>query len=262
MGEKKFHDLKSQVPMPYKKFKKSGRRPKRQYRKGKFSKKFKGRFRMNHRPKLAYSGPGRAPLPDYYFTKLHYQDWFNYSSSGSSGVGEIIFSGNGAYDPYDAIGGIGCSGFTELAAIYQQYRVYASKITVVVKSIVDSTATGDSVFLIIPDRNNVTYSMSDVIARQASPYSKVAMLNRGSMVVNPLQSNSIVRQSIFTVNLTSMMTITHRPLVVLQPMNGSGTLLRLVVINRLLLHRQDFRPSSRLLTTSGSKSARLYQHPK
>lgn len=172
--------------MPYKKFKKSGRRPKRQYRKGKFSKKFKGRFRMNHRPKLAYSGPGKAPLPDYYFTKLHYQDWFNYSSSGSSGVGELIFSGNGSYDPYDAIGGIGCSGFTELAAIYQQYRVYASKITVVVKSIVDSTATGDSVFLIIPDRSNSTYSMSDVIARQASPYSKVAMLNRGSNGSQPV----------------------------------------------------------------------------
>lgn len=164
--------------MPYKKFKKSGRRPKRQYRKGKFSKKFKGRFRMNHRPKLSYSGPGRAPLPDMYFTKLHFQDWYNVASGGITGLNDQVMRGNSPYDPDFTGVGRGCNGYTELASIYNYYRVYASKISVQFKSIVDTTATGDFVALLFADRSSSTYTMANVTSRQGNPFNVTRLVNR------------------------------------------------------------------------------------
>lgn len=145
----------------------------RRYRRGKRQK-----LRVNRRAQLAYIGPGRAPLPDKYFTKLHYQDWVNVASGGVSGVSDLVFSGNGCYDPVAGIGGKGCAGFTEFAGIYQNYRVYASKIVIKTKSITDVTATGDGIVLLAPDRSSTSYTMSTTIDRQASPFNKVGMINR------------------------------------------------------------------------------------
>lgn len=150
------------------------------------SRKYSRMAKPNKGPLLKYTGPGRAPLPDKYFTKVHYQDWVNVASGGITGVSDTVFSGNGAYDPVTGIGGKGCAGFTEFTAIYQQYRVYASKITVVIKSITDVTATGDGVILLIPDRSSVSYTMSTVIDRQATPFSKFGMINRYANGAQPL----------------------------------------------------------------------------
>lgn len=141
--------------------------------------------RYNRGKQLSYVGPSNSPLPDFYFTKLHYQDWFNVASSGSTGVYDWVFYGNNAYDPLVGIANKGCAGFTELASIYAQSRCYASKITVITKSISDATATGDAMCMVIPDRSSTSYSMSTCIDRQASPYSKVKMINRGANGVQP-----------------------------------------------------------------------------
>lgn len=127
---------------------------------------------------ISYVGPSNSPLPDFYFTKLHYQDWFNTASSGTGGVYDWVFYGNNAFDPLVGIANKGCAGFTELAAIYQQSRVYASKITVITKSITDVTATGDSMVMVIPDRSATSYTMTTVVDRQATPYAKLKMVNR------------------------------------------------------------------------------------
>lgn len=132
----------------------------------------------NRKPTLMYTGPGRAPLPDKYLTKLSFQQWYNDASSGSTGVLDRVFRGNGAFDPDSAIGGIGCSGFTELAAIYNNYRVYGSKIQVSLKSLADTTALGDFIVTLIPDRSSTAYTMIQATERQISPFAKTKMVNR------------------------------------------------------------------------------------
>lgn len=164
--------------MPHRKFKKSTYpKGRRNYRKRKFSKKYKSKF-VNKKPLLRYVGPGRAPLPDMYFTKLHYQDWYNVASGGVTGVNDQVMRGNSPYDPDLSGIGRGCNGYTELAAIYQNYRVYAAKISVQFKAITDVTATGDYVAMIFIDRSTTAYTMSNVISRQGNPFNVTKMVNR------------------------------------------------------------------------------------
>lgn len=126
---------------------------------------------------ITYSGPGRTPLPDFYFTKLRYQDWVNVASGGA-GANDIVYRGNSPRDPLSDSGGIGCPGYDELAAIYQQYRVFGSKIRVSFKGISDATATGDGVLMIIPDRSSTDYTISTMRERQQSPYAQCKMFHR------------------------------------------------------------------------------------
>lgn len=172
--------------MPYKK--RYNRKGKKVYKK---KLRFRKRFKRHQGAMLKYVGPGRAPLPDKYFTKLSYQNWFNFASGGTTGVLDTIFRGNGAQDPENGLGGIGCNGFTELAGIYQQYRVYASKCEVNVKSISDVTSTGDFMMLLIPDRSPTSYGMSTVIARQGSPFATIKMVIRGGNGNTPTRLKAI-----------------------------------------------------------------------
>jgi len=170
--------------MPYRKTYRKRPRFRKQKRYRRFKKKFG--TKMNRRAQLNYIGPGRAPLPDKYFTKIRYQDWINTASGGVTGVSDVIFSGNGAYDPVTGIGGKGCAGFTELASIYQQYRVYASKIVVHIKSLTDVTATGDGIVMLSPDRSSTSYTMSTMIDRQSTPFVQTGMINRYANGNQPL----------------------------------------------------------------------------
>ena len=165
---RRYRKLYPDPPMPYRRRRvTTRRRPSRRNRRRTYGNR-RRRTMRNRRPLLMYTGPQNSPLPDYYMTKLHYNDWVNIPSTGIIGIADSIISGNGAYDPYVGLGGIGCAGFAELAAIYTQYRVYASKITVVMKAITDVTATGDFIAGLIPDRSGSGYSMSLFIGRQAS----------------------------------------------------------------------------------------------
>lgn len=166
--------------MPFKRHYGRRAKPRRGRRRMKPGYRWKKKSKLfnNKRPVLKYNGPGRAPLPDMYMTKITYQDWINAASGGVSGVQDFVFSGNSAYDPYTGVANPGCAAFTELAAIYTNYRVYGSKITVLAKTISDSTATGDCVCLLVPDRSSTSYTMATTISRQAIPYAKMVMLNR------------------------------------------------------------------------------------
>lgn len=143
-----------------------------------FNRKQKKRFNKVSKSLISYSGPGHSPLPDFYFTKLRYSDWVNIPSGGTGGMVDIVYRGNNVYDPAFDLGGLGCVGFTQLASIYNQYRVFASKIEVRAKSISDTTATGDSIMMIIPDRSGSDYTMSLMTTRQQSPHAVCKMLHR------------------------------------------------------------------------------------
>lgn len=155
-----------------------------------FKKRFGGKgtrkLIKNKGTSLMYNGPGRAPLPDKYYTKVTYTDWFNAASGGVSGIFDNVFRGNGPRDPDQTGTGIGVNGFTEFAAIYNKYRVYASKINVSMKSITDITSTGDAVGMVIPDRSSTSYTLSTMLTRIGSPYAKSGMLNRYANGASPL----------------------------------------------------------------------------
>lgn len=172
--------------MPYRKRYRGGFRKKR-YGKRFMRRNFKrrGAFK-NRRAALSYMGPGQAPLPDKYFTKVRYSNWISNPSGGITGVFDNVFRANNVYDPDFTGTGIGVSGFTELASIYSRYRVYASKIRVSIKSLSDTSSTGDGVILLVPDRSFTGYSMATMINRQAIPFAVTGQMNRGVNGNNPL----------------------------------------------------------------------------
>lgn len=142
--------------------------------------------KINTGPTLRYSGPGPAPFPDKYMTKVRYGNWFNNASAGSTGMIDVIYKGNDIYD----VGGSGdiysVSAFAQFLSLYQQYRVYASKIKVTLKSLADTTALGDAIVYLTPDRSSTSYTMSDVILRQTNPFAKTVMCNRYGNGNNPV----------------------------------------------------------------------------
>lgn len=120
----------------------------------------------------------KSPLPDKYFTKLYFTHYYKTVNANSAGIVDWVFRGNGAYDPDESLGGYGCNGFTELAAIYSSYKVYSSKITVTAKSVADTTDLGDSTMVVVPDRSSSDYTMSLFNDRVGMPETKSRMLNR------------------------------------------------------------------------------------
>lgn len=127
---------------------------------------------------LKFAVHNNQPLPDKYMTKLRFTDFLNVPSSGSSGIVDTILRGNGLYDPEYTWGGRGAAAFTQLAGIYTNYRVYAARVKIQIKSINDTTALGDSIALLLANRGTTPLTMSTAIPLMSTPYSKYCMVNR------------------------------------------------------------------------------------
>lgn len=91
---------------------------------------FKKRLRSSKTKQPQYA-------PDRYFTKLRYSEFVNVndSLSGYGYTGARVIKGNSLYDPEDEFGGDQPYGFDQLAAMYNNYRVHACKVTAKVHGI-------------------------------------------------------------------------------------------------------------------------------
>lgn len=69
-------------------------------------------------------------MPNVLTTKLHFMDYYQFSSGGAATWDTEAFRLNGVQDPQAGAGGGSCTGFNQLAAIYGKYRVLGSKISV------------------------------------------------------------------------------------------------------------------------------------
>lgn len=120
-------------------------RRRRQYR-GRKRSRYGGRkwFKRKMRStRQVVRGPAGILSADRYFTKLKYSTVYN-AADASTALGyynSFDFRGNGPYDPEAALGGGQPYGFDQLAAIYQRYRCYASKIRVKVHNLTGSSTT-------------------------------------------------------------------------------------------------------------------------
>lgn len=110
-------------------------RRRRQYR-GRKRARYGGRkwFKRKMRPTRTIS---RQFMPDRHFTKLRYTQLINAADSfrGDGYYNFLDFRGNSLFDPDASLGGGQPLAFDQLAAIYNKYKVYASKITLKVQSL-------------------------------------------------------------------------------------------------------------------------------
>lgn len=83
---------------------------------------------------------GKALFPNEVFVRLKYHDGFNLSAAAGSSFHAI--RGNGMFDPDFSLGGHQPRGFDQYADIYQNYMVYASKVSYVVANNQSTTAKG------------------------------------------------------------------------------------------------------------------------
>lgn len=116
---------------------------KKAYRRGKrkAKKSWKRKWKKNSRANKTIS---RMWAPDRYFTKLKYSLNQNIQdASGGSGYNTgLTIVGNNLYDPELNLGGTQPLGFDQLEAMYKNYRVYASKVSVKVHALSGGGLTG------------------------------------------------------------------------------------------------------------------------
>ena len=124
--------------------------PKRNYKKGKKSKRSHNRGKVIKYPKMNINSMmlsrGKVTnLPDRMFTKLKYVDnnlnFINIKAVGQ--CGKRTFRLNSCYDPDLSLGNYGCYGYNEWASFYNKYRVRASKIKVRFTQKIESTGVGE-----------------------------------------------------------------------------------------------------------------------
>lgn len=126
-------------------------------------------------------------VPSTLFTKLRYQQYGGFSSGGAASYSVTAFRFNGPYDPLAGLGGGACTGFPELAAIYNKYVVVASKITVWGYStcttpfllFVYARSSGSSIFTSAAEILNKSLEYGkDVRSRKLIPYSSATSYPR------------------------------------------------------------------------------------
>lgn len=88
----------------------------------------RGRRTFYRRRISLYKRPCNMVTPTL-FTKLRFQQYGAYNS-GIASYTTASFRFNGPYDPVPTAGGGSCTGYPELAAIYNKHVVLASKITI------------------------------------------------------------------------------------------------------------------------------------
>lgn len=84
---------------------------------------------------------GKALFPNEVFVRLKYADTFNVQSAVAS-LSHHAIRGNGMFDPDQSLGGHQPRGYDQYAAIYNNYMVYASKVSYVIANSDSTTAKG------------------------------------------------------------------------------------------------------------------------
>lgn len=136
---------------------------------------------MNTTQTLRVKTPG-AIVPDRLITTLKYID-VNHSSIGTPATvfGSIRYRPTAVYDIDPTIGGTTVSGFTELAAFYNYYRVHSSHIRV---HFVNQDTTTAPLIIVLPLNNDPgsAPSAATIQSWQMNPYNSFKLLSsKGGM---------------------------------------------------------------------------------
>jgi len=150
------------------------------------SKKVKGKKKNNqehglhsHRSGMTvYKAPGVTLIPDVFCCKMKYRERLSVASLGGS-FGYYQFSSNSLFDPNVTGTGLQPEGFDQLSALYRNYRVVASKISLRVASDV----AGSFELAVMVQPTGTLPTVFEAIA--AAPYSK--------KTIGMLTSNPVVR---------------------------------------------------------------------
>jgi hypothetical protein len=67
-------------------------------------------------------------MPPRFVNKMRYSEVWGITTSG--GIQTYTYHMNSVYDPYVGAGGNGCYGITEMAAIYDRYRVLGTEVVI------------------------------------------------------------------------------------------------------------------------------------
>jgi hypothetical protein len=102
---------------------------------------------------VTYNSTHIQAFPDRYVTTLVYED--SESITSTNNYASYVYRGNSVYDPdYTAVGHQP-TGFDNLAALYNRYRVLSSDITV---SALNNIGTTPAVAVIVPNTEILTYT--------------------------------------------------------------------------------------------------------
>jgi hypothetical protein len=113
-------------------------------------------------------------LPDRYRTNLRYWKSLTFSLAASN-VASVRFRPSSAFDVDPTLGGTVMSGFTELSALYNSYRVLASKITV---QATNTSSVQPIELMVVPFNQDVgaTPAAGLILSFKEQPYSKFRLI--------------------------------------------------------------------------------------
>lgn len=90
----------------------------------------RGRYRKRRFRRYKNSIPRKGPLPNVFFARLSYFEKALSLDPGPSIPAQYIFSANSVFDPNITAAGHQPRGFDQIAALFNNYEVYGSKITI------------------------------------------------------------------------------------------------------------------------------------